>query len=95
MSNWLAKVLHEERTSSGSLKVDCWACEAARSPTVLGLIKSLRAAEARADHTQAVLDRAVPDDEAQKELWRTHWRHQIAARRANPSAPDLPEESDQ
>ena len=82
----LTEALHHERTEGGTQNVDCWACEAAKSPAINSLLKARNAAEARADHAEMVLARAVPDEEAQMELWRAHWRAQIAARRAEGSA---------
>lgn len=62
------------------MHVDCWACEASRSPAIQGVLKARDAALARAEHAEMVLERAVPDQADRVELWRAHWREQIARR---------------
>lgn len=79
----LSKALHDERVAASTQQIDCWACEAAKSPAVRSLMKALRKARVHAEHVEAILDRAVPDDEEQMELWRAHWHEQILRRRTS------------
>lgn len=78
----LAEKLHAERTESGTLDVDCWACEAAKSKAIARIVNDLRNAQGAAHHANAALERAIPDEDARMELWRGYWRDQIAARKA-------------
>lgn len=79
----LARVLHAERTESNSLHVDCWACEAAKSKTIADLMDALRRAQSALGATEAVLNRAVPDEAAQAALWGGYWRDLLAGMRVS------------
>lgn len=78
----LRTALHAERTENNTLHADCWACEAERSKTISDLLEALRKAQAASAHSNAVLERAVPDQAVRLELWRAHWRDQIESRTA-------------
>ena len=74
----LAVALHAERTEANSLHVDCWACEAARSKAIADLLTELRRAQSALGATEAVLARAVPEEDTLLDLWREFWRERLA-----------------
>jgi hypothetical protein len=69
----LSESLHAERTAAGSTHVDCWACEAAQSQTVRELAASLRLARRDASHSDALLERLIPDEDRLKQVWKGYW----------------------
>lgn len=77
----LARALHAERVETNTQSADCWACEASRSAVFADLLSELRKAQSVASHANAMLARAVPDEEALLEMWRDHWRNQLEFRR--------------